>query len=66
MNPLDRQFARVCQPMYLLAEVPLVGILLRELLPAAEEMVPIAFGLLERRGKIDRKSVGRERVSTVV
>ena len=39
--------------MYPLAEVPLVGILLRELLPAAEEeIVPVASGLLERREKI--------------
>jgi hypothetical protein len=53
LNLLDRQFARVCQPTYLLAEVPLVGILLRELLPVAEEeMVPVASGLLERREKI--------------
>jgi len=50
--------------MYLLAEVPLVGILLRELLPAAEEMVPIAFGLLERRGKIllELETLGEEEV----
>jgi len=39
--------------MYLLAEVPQVGILLRELLPAAErEMVPVASVFLERREKI--------------
>jgi len=50
--------------MYLLAEVPLVGILLRELLPAAEEMVPVASGLLERREKIllELETLGEEEV----
>jgi len=39
--------------MYLLAEVPLAGVLLRELLPAAEEeMVLVASGFLERKEKI--------------
>jgi len=39
--------------MYLLAEVPLAGVLLCELLPAAEEeMVFVASGLLERKEKI--------------
>jgi len=38
--------------MYLLAEVPLVGILLCELLPTAKEMVPVASRLRERREKI--------------
>jgi len=65
LNLLDWQFARVCQPIYLLAEVPLVGILLRELLPAAEEeMVPVASGLLERREKIllELETLGEEEV----
>jgi len=65
LNLLDRQFARVCQPIYLRAEVPLVGILLCELLPAAEEeMVPVASGLLERREKIllELETLGEEEV----
>jgi hypothetical protein len=51
--------------MYLQAEVPLVGILLRELLPAAErEMVPVASGLLEKREKIplELETLGEEEV----
>jgi len=48
-----------------LAEVPLVVILLRELLPVAgEEMVPVASGLLERREKIllELETLGEEEV----
>ena len=70
MSPLDRQFAHAPQPMCLLAEellveVPLVEILLRELLPAAEEeMVLVASGLLERREKIllELETLGEEEV----
>jgi len=65
LNLLDRQFVHVCQPIYLLAEVPLVGILLHKLLPAAEEeMVLIASGLLERREKIllELEILGEEEV----
>ena len=65
MNLLDRQFARVCQPVYLLAKVPLVRILLHELLPAPEEeMVPVACGLLERREKflLELETLGEEEV----
>ena len=65
MNLLDRQFARVCQPIYLLAEVPLAEALLHELLTAAEEaMVLVASGLLERREKIplELETLGEEEV----
>jgi len=49
--------------MYLLAEVPLVGILLCELLPVAEEMVLVASRLLERKEKIplESETLGRRR-----
>ena len=51
--------------MYLLAEVPLVGVLLCEFLPAAEEaMVLVASGLLERKEKIplELETLGEEEV----
>jgi hypothetical protein len=50
--------------MYLLAEVPLAGVLLCELLPVAEEMVLVASGLLERKEKIplELETLGEEEV----
>ena len=58
MNSLDRQFARARQPMCLLAEVPLVGVLLHEvLLGAEEEMVLVVSRFLEKREKIPPGSV---------
>jgi len=50
--------------MYLLAEVPLVGVLRCELLPTAEEaMVLVASGLLERKERIplELETLGRRR-----
>ena len=50
---LDRRSARVPQPMFHLAEVPLAGVLpLGVLFVAEEEMVPAVFGLLEKKGMI--------------
>jgi len=49
----------------LLAEVPLVGVLLCEFLPAAEEvMVLVASGLLGRKEKIplELETLGEEKV----
>ena len=58
---LDRQFARARQPMCLLAEVPLAGVLLcGVLLVAEEEMVLVVSGLLEKREKIPPGSVTLE------
>ena len=59
LNLLDRQFARVCQSMYLLA-----GVLLRGLLVAEEEMVLVASRLLERKEKIPLglETLGEEKV----
>jgi len=50
--------------MYLLAEVPLAGVLLCELLPVTEEMVLVASGLLERKEKIplELETLGEEEV----
>jgi hypothetical protein len=50
--------------MYLLAKVPLAGVLLCELLPVAEEMVLVASGLLERKEKIPLglETLGEEKV----
>ena len=52
MNLLDRQFAHARQPMCLLAEAPLAGVLLREVLLVAEEKVSVVSELLEKREKI--------------
>jgi hypothetical protein len=50
---LDRQFARVHQPLFLLAEVPLAGVLPLGVLPVAEEEMAFAVsGLLEKKGMI--------------
>ena len=48
MSLLDRQFARARQPMCLLAEVLLFGVLL----VAEEETVLVVSGFLEKRGMI--------------
>jgi len=51
--------------MCLLAEVPLAGVILRELLPVAEgELVLVASGLLERKEKIPLglETLGEEKV----
>jgi len=51
--------------MYLLAEVPLAGVLLCEvLLVAKEEMVLVVSGLLERKEKIplELETLGEEKV----
>jgi len=50
---LDRWSARVRQPIFLLAEVPLAEVLLAGVLLAAEgEMVLVVYELLEKRGTI--------------
>ena len=50
---MDRQFARARQPMCLLVEVPLAGVLpLEVLLVAEEEKEPAVSGLLEKKRMI--------------